>query len=209
MDAELALQLLPVFAAYLVAAGSPGPSTMAIMGTAMRQGRPAALAMALGVTAGSQIWAIAAASGLSTLLSAFAGALTAIKIAGGLYLLHLAVKSARSALAPSAQQQAETTPAPLGAQFRRGLFLHLTNPKGVLGWIAILSLGLREGSPGHVLPVLIVGCGLICLALLCLYAVLFSTPPMVRAYLRARRWIEGAMAGLFAGAGLGLILSRA
>jgi len=41
------------------------------------------------------------------------------------------------------------------------------------------------------------------------YAVVFSTAPMVRAYQKARRWIEGALAMVFAGAGLKLLFGRA
>lgn len=40
------------------------------------------------------------------------------------------------------------------------------------------------------------------------YALLFSTAPMVRGYARARRWIEGMLGLMFAGAGLRLIFSR-
>ena len=41
--------LLLVYAAYLVAVASPGPSTMSIMGVAMNHGRGPAVALAMGV----------------------------------------------------------------------------------------------------------------------------------------------------------------
>ena len=43
----------------------------------------------------------------------------------------------------------------------------------------------------------------------CLYAVLFSTPPMVRLYGRARRWIQGLLGTFFALAGIKLLASEA
>ena len=42
--------LLLVFTAYVIAAASPGPSNMRIMGVAMHQGRQAALTLAAGVS---------------------------------------------------------------------------------------------------------------------------------------------------------------
>lgn len=76
--------------APMMAAASPGPSTTAIMGAAMGQGCASAIALALGVISGSLFWGVLAATGLSTVLAAWAPAIFAIKICGGLYLLWLA-----------------------------------------------------------------------------------------------------------------------
>lgn len=54
-------ELILIFTPYLVATASPGPSNMAIMGTAMKKGRGAALALAAGVVSGSMVWALLAA----------------------------------------------------------------------------------------------------------------------------------------------------
>jgi threonine efflux protein len=89
--------LLVVYAAYILATGSPGPSTMAIMGTAMAAGRTRALALAAGVLTGSMTWAALAGTGLSVVLASYAQVLVAIKVLGGGYLLYLAWRSARSA----------------------------------------------------------------------------------------------------------------
>ena len=56
-------QLLIVYGTYLVATASPGPSNLAIMGTAMRHGRAAGLTLAMGVVCGSMFWAVLAATG--------------------------------------------------------------------------------------------------------------------------------------------------
>lgn len=60
---------------------------MAIMGVAMSKGRASAITLARGVVTGSMFWAILAATGISTILTAWASAIFAIKVAGGLYLL--------------------------------------------------------------------------------------------------------------------------
>ena len=89
--------LLVVYAVYVIATASPGPSNVAIMSVAMSRGRLPALALVAGIMTGSLSWALLAAMGISTLLSAYANALVALKIGGGLYLIYLAAKLAMSA----------------------------------------------------------------------------------------------------------------
>ncbi|MCA0963209.1 LysE family translocator [Salipiger bermudensis] len=200
--------LLPVFAAYLIAIASPGPSTLAIMGVAMHQGRPRAVALALGVVTGSLFWAVLAASGISTALTAYAEAIFAIKVAGGLYLLYLAWKSARSALARGSGQTAMIPLAGKWALYCKGMVLHLSNPKAVLGWIAIMSLGLRPDAPSYTIPIMMAGCAVLGMIVNVGYALIFSTSVMGRAYQKARRVIEGMFAAIFGYAGIRLLLSR-
>ncbi|MFD1881608.1 LysE family translocator [Paracoccus pacificus] len=208
MPTEHLHHLTLVFAAYLIAVASPGPSTMAIMGTAMNQGRASAVALALGVVTGSMFWALLAATGISTVLTAYAQAIFAIKIAGGLYLLYLAWKSARAALSA---EPGPGKPAPRAGSttlYRRGLMLHLSNPKAILGWIAIMSLGLRTDAPPYTTLVIIAGCAVLGLCVNLGYALIFSTAASGKAYRKARRWIEGTLAALFGYAGIRLLLYR-
>jgi len=81
--------LIVVFTAYVIAAGSPGPSTLRIMGVAMNHGRRAGLTLAAGVITGSLFWGLSAATGVSALLARYAEALIVLKVVGGLYLLYL------------------------------------------------------------------------------------------------------------------------
>lgn len=83
----LSHELILIYTTYFVATASPGPSNMAIMGTAMKKGRGAALALAGGVISGSMMWALLAACGVLTVLATFAQLLIVLKIGGGLYLL--------------------------------------------------------------------------------------------------------------------------
>jgi threonine/homoserine/homoserine lactone efflux protein len=203
--------LLLVYAAYLIAIATPGPSNMAIMGVAMSQGRKPAVVLALGVITGSWCWAMLAATGLSAVLSSYAHALVAIKIAGGMYLLYLAYKSARSAMSKPKPQAAsgELAQAPAYfALYRRGLLMHLTNPKAVLGWIAIMSIGLQPGAEPSTLVEILAGCAVLGVIIFCGYALLFSTAPAVRIYQRSKRYIEGVLAVFFGFAGIKMLMSR-
>ena len=87
--------------------------------------------------------------------------------------------------------------------------MHLGNPKSVLAWIALMTLGLGPDAPWYSVAVILGGCAVLSVAIFCGYAVVFSTAPMVRLYRRARRWIEGVLAVFFGFAGLRLLLSRA
>ncbi|MBX5249125.1 LysE family translocator [Rhizobium sp. NLR4b] len=198
--------LLVVYIAYVIAAGSPGPSNMAIMNVAMSQGRQPALALAAGVITMSTFWGLIAVTGISTLLVRYAHALILLKLAGGLYLLWLAWKAARSAVAVEAPTGEVPRPATaLGALYRRGILMHLGNPKAVLAWVAIMSLGLKPGASPEMALLAFGGCVLLGVSIFSGYAVLFSTAPLVRGYARARRWIEASLAVFFAGAGSRLL----
>ncbi|MBX5089610.1 LysE family translocator [Rhizobium lentis] len=201
--------LLVVYIAYVIAAGSPGPSNMAIMNVAMSQGRRPALVLAAGVITMSTCWGLIAVTGISTVLVRYANALIILKIAGGLYLLWLAWKAARSAVAADAPAggPARPTAAP-GTLYRRGILMHLGNPKAVLAWVAIMSLGLKPGASPDMALMAFGGCVLLGISIFGGYAVLFSTAPMVRGYARARRWIEASLAVFFAGAGSRLLFSH-
>lgn len=202
--------LLLVYSAFAIAVGSPGPSNMAIMGTSMEQGRAAGLTLALGVTTGSLTWGLLSTAGVSALIAAHAGMLLVIKIAGGLYLLYLGWRSARSALRRGDMPELAANGQPVDFRriYLRGYLMHITNPKAILGWTAIIAIGLKPDMPASVVVALLAGCGLISLTFNCSYALVFSSQPMVRGYRRARRYIEGALAGVFAFAGFKLLTSN-
>lgn len=198
------------FGSYVLAAASPGPSNMAIMATAMRDGRIPALILAGGVMTGSLVWALLAATGISTLLATCAEALIVIKLLGGLYLFYLAVRSGRSALQPIAdftRTDAARKPPRYLPLYRQGVLMHISNPKAIMSWAAIMSLGLRENAPSGTLPAIIGGCAVLGVGIFGGYAILFSTARMIAVYCRLGRWIQGLFSALFAVAGLKLLLA--
>jgi threonine efflux protein len=204
--------LLLVFTAYIVGAASPGPSNMRIMGVAMHQGRKPALMLAAGVISGSFFWGSMAATGVSAILLKFAEALFVLKIVGGAYLLFLALKAGRSALTSDEKIEKTLAAAPAISGFglyRRGLLMHLTNPKALLGWIATMTLGLGPQATTETVAIILAGCAVLSITIFCGYAIVFSTAPMIQGYRRARRWIEGTLALVFGAAGFKLLFSRA
>ncbi len=204
--------LLLVFVTYIVGAASPGPSNMRIMSVAMHQGRRPALMLAAGVISGSFFWGSMAATGVSAVIVQYAEALIVLKVIGGAYLLFLASKACRSALTSNerfANELSSASKASGWKLYQRGLLMHLTNPKAILSWIATMTLGLGPGATTSTVAIILAGCAVLSVTIFGGYAVVFSTAPMVRAYQKARRWIEGALAMVFAGAGLKLLFGRA
>lgn len=167
------------------------------------------MAMAAGVVTVSFAWGLIAVSGLAALLLRYGQAFIILKAMGGLYLLWLAVRAARSAISArqgvSAIAVAATSKS---TQFRRGALMHIGNPKAVLSWLALMSLGVGPNPSTTHLAAAFGGCVLLGTLIFFGYAVLFSTAPMAHGYARNRRWIEGVLALTFAGAGLRLLLSR-
>ncbi|NLR99380.1 LysE family translocator [Rhizobium sp. P38BS-XIX] len=200
-------QILPAYIAYIVAVVSPGPAIMAIIGTSMTHGRKAGMTISLGIFGGSLTWAIAAAAGLATLLQTYAMALEVLKIFGGLYLLYLAYKAFRAVRSngdlPTATS--ETKVPTFKSLVLRGYGIHVTNPKAIFAWLAIIALGMPQGAPASVAALIIVVCCATGFLVFMGYSALFSTPHALRIYRNARRWIEGAMAGFYCFAGIKLL----
>lgn len=191
----------PEFSSLLLALGifsvgfiSIGPNILAIIGTSMERGRKNGVQLALGVGVGSAIWATLTVSGLTALITAYAGIVTLLKIFGATYLLWLAYKAFRSASVSDAMKRPK---AAKGKNlFFQGLAIQMTNPKAALQWIAIVGLGLGASAPLWVGLTLIITATALSVLVHLLYAITFSTQPVILFYQRARRWIEGTL-GLF------------
>ena len=196
--------LAAIALAFFIVTVSPGPANIAVATVAMSSGRLGGMLFGLGLSVGLAFWGVIAAIGMGAVLQATSQLLIALKIAGGLYLLWLAVQSARSAFEPSGN--AATKPYH-GRWFMRGLILNLSNPKAVVAWMAALSMGLGSGDNAVAVVTAMLGCMALGFANYAGYALLFSIPGVMTGYSRARKWIDGAAAGLFALAGFGLLRS--
>lgn len=201
------LNLAMTYAVFLIAAGSPGPATLAIMATSATAGRKAGVLFSLGVVNGSIIWGILAAFGLVAILSQFAWAFVVLKFTGGAYLLWMAHKALRAALTPDTKAKPPKTRHKY--LYLQGMALHLTNPKALLSWSAIIAFGVPKEASTSYLVALLIGCALMASLLFIGYAVLFSTPRMMAGYQRLRRKINAALAAVFGLAGVKLLTSSA
>lgn len=185
-------------ATYAIAAISPGPAMMATMGAAMESGRKAGVLLGFGIVASSMFWGLLSVFGLSALLISYPNALGFIQIFGCVYLLYLAYKTLRSV---TSKRELKISPTSLSKKDELSFFLHgcalnITNPKAIITWIAIISLGLTPDSPLWVVFAVIGGTMIFAFIFYTAIAVVFSTEKMVNFYSIAWRWIDAFM-GLF------------
>ncbi len=206
LSANLAL----AYTAYLVGVASPGPSNLAIMGTAMAHGRSQALALAAGVICGSLLWGTLAAFGLATLLQSYSSALVVMKVLGGAYLLWLAWKAARAACCAAPLDAGATAVAAgsYGRTFARGAAMHLTNPKAIFVWLSMVSMALPRSAGTGAAMTVVAGCGLIAATVFSGYALAFSTSAARRAYQAVHRWFNATLSCVYACAGLRMLMSN-
>ncbi len=176
---------------------SPGPSSLTIISTAMMQGRKPAFGVAGGVITGALTWGTSAAIGVSALLAAFPNGVTAIQLFGGCYLSYLAYCSGIRVLTTP-----EIKPPDLDWKKRyfylKGYTVHMSNPEAMLGWIAIMSMGLTDDAPEFAPVYIVSGCISIALVVYNCYAYFFSVEKIASFYLSVRRVVDTLFAAFFA-----------
>lgn len=197
-----------ILAAALLASASPGPATLAIAGTSMKSGRKYGLAVAAGILTGSLVWSTAAACGLGAAMLANAWVFEVLRWFGAGYLIFLALKSARSALRPGEPVLRGITQTSLKRTYLSGLALHLTNPKAILFFGALYAVGVPAGASPADLATVILAIGAQSTLVFHGYALLFSSTPVARRYLRLRRWFDGVFALGFGYAGVKILTAR-
>lgn len=127
----------------------PGPDTLVVLRSLVRQGRGDAWRTALGVLTGLSIWATGAVIGLSALLRASHDGYMALRIAGGVYLCLLGIQAFRSR---GASAELDHTESPkrrglIGTGYLAGVTTDLLNPKVGVFFVTFLPAFLPHGAP--------------------------------------------------------------
>ena len=199
------LPLPALLLGWMIAGGSPGPATLAISGTSMGQGRRAGFAVASGILAGSASWGIAAALGFSAIMMTNAWLFEVLRYLGAGYLMYLALRSLRSAWHGTPPP---TVAAPRAKLFVKGALIHLTNPKAILSWGAIYAIALPAGSAASAVWSLFAVLFMASIIVFYGYAWLFSSAPVARGYVRAKRLFDASFGLLFGLASLKILTAR-
>jgi threonine/homoserine/homoserine lactone efflux protein len=131
-----ASQLLSFLAAVVALVLSPGPNTVLILSQTLAGGRAVGLATVAGVEAGTLVHTLAAALGLSAVLSTSALAFDLVKYVGVAYFVVLGVQALRKGSNPPAEVAAPRLQ--LSRAFRRALLTNVANPKVALFFLALL-----------------------------------------------------------------------
>ncbi|GAB4587336.1 LysE family translocator [Nocardia sp. IFM 10818] len=148
--------MLDALLSFAVVAGLltivPGLDTALVLRAAVSRGRGYAFATATGIGCGTLVWGVAAAAGVSALLTTSQAAYTALRIAGAIYLVWMGIGMVREALrrTDAAVVSAEEAEHRLLGAWARGVGTNLLNPKVGVFYMAMLPQFLpAEGN--HVL----------------------------------------------------------
>jgi threonine efflux protein len=199
---------LLIVASAVAAIASPGPATLAIAGASMSHGRYSGLSLAAGVLSGSLFWSTSAAFGLAAILHANVWFFELLRYSGALYLLYLAFKSLRSAFSSLQLSLPENQPATAGENYLRGLLIHLTNPKAILFFGSLYSIGVPATAQPIELLSVILAVGMVSSFIFLGYAVLFSNDTARHIYLKSKVVFESIFSLFFSVAGFKLLTSE-
>jgi threonine/homoserine/homoserine lactone efflux protein len=142
--------LLLYLAATLLICLSPGPNVLLMISFGLRDGRPSVLRAVAGVVTASLLFLVVSALGVAAALHASTTLFAAVRYAGAAYLVYLGARlliaAARAADVPPAAD-AVTAPPHRGrtSAYWQGLVTHLSNPKAILFWSALLPQFLDTG----------------------------------------------------------------
>jgi threonine/homoserine/homoserine lactone efflux protein len=132
---------------HLMAAISPGPAVLMAARTGVTEGLRTGTFLAFGIGLGAVVWAMAALFGLAIVFQAAPALLWALKIIGGMYLLHMAWAMWRDASKPLDMGQTGRLPRTAFSAFRLGLVTQLTNPKPAVMFSAIFIGTVPPNTP--------------------------------------------------------------
>ena len=189
---------------------TPGQDTLYIVGRSIAQGRRAGLLSVLGISSGAVIHTLAAAFGLSAILTTSAAAFTVIKFAGAAYLVYLGIRMwVERSVSP--EYPGKFTPNHSWGIYRAGVFTNLLNPKVALFYFAFLPQFVDPLADSKLVMFLFLGAsflttGTIWCVILALGA--FAIGSRLRASKSASTGIRRATGALFVGLGVRLAVTK-
>lgn len=202
-------QALPFLVAALLVTASPGPDNLMVLGMGMSKGRWQGIAFGLGCAVGCLSHTLLAVVGVSAVIAASPWAFTALRWAGGAYLVWLGVQALRSSgggpVAATLPRQAPHT------LFLKGMLANAINPKVVLFFLSFLPQFVvqAQGQVGWQLAQL---GGLFTLQAALLFGLLGYFAGAIGDWLNRRPcaglWLDRVAGLVFVGLGLKLITQR-
>jgi len=195
-----------ILGAVLIGAISPGPSFVMVLRTSIALSRSDGLAAAIGMGLGGALFGTIALLGLTALLAQVEWLYMVLKLAGGAYLIYLAIRIWRGAPEPVAiPQTAAFTSNSLRRSFSVALMTQLSNPKTAVAYASVFAALLPPQVPAWMILALPPLIFLIETSWYAVVSFVFSSHRPRSAYVRAKAWIDRVTALVIGGLGLRLI----
>jgi threonine/homoserine/homoserine lactone efflux protein len=152
---------------------------------------------AAGIACGSVVINITTLLGIGLIVSQMAWFMVVMRLVGAAYLLYLAYGAFKKAVKPPLITEIHMRPKSLYRIFMAGFVLQVSNPKAIVFWLAIASIGATEGGGNLIVAFFVIGAFLISFFCHAAWALLLSSKPIRAAYQVARRWIEAGLGVFF------------
>lgn len=186
----------------------PGPTTLTVISYSVSHGRGATLPLIAAVALGDSTALAVSLLGLGALLATSAAWFTAVKWAGGLYLLYLGAMRLRAGMS-TIEPTAPNVPSSRGRLFVNTYLVTTLNPKGIVFYVAFLPQFLSPASSITrqlwILAVTFVTLGIVNVTL---YATFAGSARRLLASARAQRRFNIAGGSMLFGAGVWTLLAK-
>jgi len=196
--------------AAAVLALTPGPDMTLFVSRALTQGRAAGFAAMTGAYCGIVVHTLLAAYGLSALLAASPQAFLAVKVAGALYLVWLAIDALRHGSALTLERQTGARQA-LVQTWLTGITINLLNPKIVLFFVTFLPQFVSAGDPNAAGKLAFLGLYFMVVSLPITSAMVIAADrfsALLRKSRRVTRTLDYLFAGIFGTFAAKILLTR-
>ena len=187
--------VLYYIAICLVAAGTPGPGTLAVLNSALYFGVRRTLPLMLGIVFGLGGVAVATVMGLSELVLHSTLAFAVIKYVGGLYIGYLGIRILWP-LFNSKQEEVKSQKPGKKMTFVTGVILSIFNPKTLVVFTALLPAFIHQES-----SVISQTVTLTLILLLCTFLVHLTYSTLCGYvsdfFIRQMRWVDAITGSMF------------
>ena len=136
---------------------TPGADTLYILTRSIAQGSRAGLMSVAGIMSGCVVHVLAAAFGLSLILTTSATAFFLVKWAGALYLIFLGIKALTTRTPAFEAQNSRFSNKDLATIYRQGVITNVLNPKVALFFLSFLPQFINPANADGPLPFLALG----------------------------------------------------
>ena len=200
--------LLPICLFLLLGVISPGPSFILVAHIAVTKSKAEAIAVSLGMGVGATLFAIIASLGLFIVLDAVPWVYALLKVAGGVYLLFLALKMWRTAHRPTPQHRNYDVKSNLVKMFLLGLLTQLSNPKTAIVFGSAFAAFLPKQVPDYSYYLMSILAFVIDSGWYILVTVLFSTRKVREAYASSKQTLSKIASGFMGVIGVKLLVDQ-
>lgn len=206
-------QVLPFLLTAILLTATPGPDNLMVLSVGASRGRRLGMAFGLGCATGCLSHTVLAALGVSAVLAASPVAFTALRWAGGAYLIWLGINALRSrgGLGLPAENGAPAAADSAARQFFKGMLANAINPKVVLFFLSFLPQFVVPANGNVPLQMAVLGV-VFTLQAAVLFGALGWFAGGIGQWLqrrpRAGLWLDRVSGVVFVGLGLRMALSR-